>query len=247
MKLISFHISGRYGHFLRAEGGASAPTYPVPPRTVILGILGAVLGLEKDQPQILLEPVAIALSGRLPQMHWHSAKLRKDPPEALPKTVKRTQKAEKNTKHDKKSLVSRLNQMKPDILIKDEHNKIKYRINVLLLIFFGLTSGGLAGLLGVGGGFLKTPIMIKAFNIPAKIAAATARFMIIITSVTGTISYAIQGHIHLEYAWPIILGFAGGAIFGHKLTLKTKDKTLEIMIGVALIMAGLVMTYNFIN
>ena len=105
MKLISFQISGRYGHFLRAEGGASAPTYPVPPRTVILGILGAVLGLNKDQPQTLLEPAHIALSGRLPQMHWHNAKLRKDPPPPLPKTIKRTQKAEKSTKPEKATLI----------------------------------------------------------------------------------------------------------------------------------------------
>jgi len=87
MKLISFQITGRYGHFLRAEGGASAPTYPVPPRTVILGVIGAVLGLKKDQPQILLEPAHIALSGRLPQMHWHKAKLRKDSPAALPQKL----------------------------------------------------------------------------------------------------------------------------------------------------------------
>jgi len=105
MKLISFQISGRYGHFLRAEGGASAPTYPVPPRTVILGILGAVLGLNKDQPQTQLEPAHIALSGRLPQMHWHNAKLRKDPPPALPQTIKRTQKAEKSTKPEKATLI----------------------------------------------------------------------------------------------------------------------------------------------
>ena len=105
MKLISFQISGRYGHFLRAEGGASAPTYPVPPRTVILGLIGAVLGLNKDQPQILLEPAQIALSGRLPQTHWHIAKLRKDSPAALSKTVKRSQKAEKTTKLEKATLI----------------------------------------------------------------------------------------------------------------------------------------------
>ena len=105
MKLISFQISGRYGHFLRAEGGASALTYPVPPRTVILGIIGAVLGLKKDHSQILLEPAHIALSGKLPQMHWHKAKLRKDPPEALSRTIKRTQKAEKATKPEKATLI----------------------------------------------------------------------------------------------------------------------------------------------
>lgn len=105
MNLISFQVSGRYGHFLRAEGGASAPSYPVPPRTVLLGLLGAVLGLDKDQPQVLLEPALIALSGKLPRTHWHKAKLRKDPPGALQRMIRRTQKAEKATKPEKATLI----------------------------------------------------------------------------------------------------------------------------------------------
>jgi len=105
MKLILFRLSGRYGHFLRAEGGASAPSYPVPPRTVIMGIIGAVLGLEKDQPQSLLEPAYIALSGKLPQTHWHKAKLRKDPPTALPISIKKSRKGTKRTKPEKATLI----------------------------------------------------------------------------------------------------------------------------------------------
>ena len=105
MRLISFRLSGRFGHFLRAEAAASALTYPVPPRTAILGVIGALLGLQKDRPQSLLEPAFIALEGRLPQTHWHKVKLRKDPPELLPKVIKRNQKAEKATKVEKATLI----------------------------------------------------------------------------------------------------------------------------------------------
>ena len=52
MELINFRLSGRFAHFLRAEASASALSYPVPPRTVILGILGAVLGLSKDNHRL---------------------------------------------------------------------------------------------------------------------------------------------------------------------------------------------------
>ncbi|ABO49082.1 CRISPR-associated protein, Cas5h family [Desulforamulus reducens MI-1] len=106
MKLIAFRLSGRFGHFLRAEAGTSALSYPVPPRTVLLGILGAVLGLEKDLPQELLEPLHIALAGPVPQSHWHKAKLRKDPPEALPQVVKNNQKQEKTTKPEMATLIT---------------------------------------------------------------------------------------------------------------------------------------------
>ena len=105
MKLINFQLKGRFAHFLRAEASASALSYPVPPRTVILGIIGAVLGLPKDEPQVVLEPAYIAISGKLPKTHWHKVKLRKDSPALLPYIVKRTQKSEMNTAPEKATLI----------------------------------------------------------------------------------------------------------------------------------------------
>jgi len=105
MELINFRLSGRFAHFLRAEASASALSYPVPPRTVMLGILGAVLGLPKDKPQIILEPANIALSGKLPKTHWHRAKFRKDPPALLPRFIRKTQKLDRNTVPEKPTLI----------------------------------------------------------------------------------------------------------------------------------------------
>ncbi|KFD40529.1 CRISPR-associated protein Cas5 [Peptococcaceae bacterium SCADC1_2_3] len=106
MKLINFRLHGRFGHFLRADAGASALSYPVPPRTVIMGIIGAVLGLAKDQPQEFLEPMHVAVAGSIPVTHWHKAKLRKDPPESLPWMVKSTQKQDRNTGPEKATLIT---------------------------------------------------------------------------------------------------------------------------------------------
>jgi len=86
--VVVFRYFGRFGHFLRAEASASALSYPIPPRTVLLGLIGAVLGLEKDTPQALLKDALIAVSGAQPSTHWHRAKLRKDPPAPLPLRVK---------------------------------------------------------------------------------------------------------------------------------------------------------------
>jgi len=105
MELISFQLSGRFAHFLRAEASKNALSYPLPPRTVILGILGAVLGLSKDEPQVVLEPANIAISGRLPKAHWHRVKLRKDPPASLSRLIKKTQKAGGNTVPEKATLI----------------------------------------------------------------------------------------------------------------------------------------------
>lgn len=87
MRALSFRYRARWGHFLRAEANKNGLTYPVPPRTALLGLLGAVLGLAKDQPQVELAEAAIGLSGRLPEKFWHRVKLRKDPPGALPPII----------------------------------------------------------------------------------------------------------------------------------------------------------------
>jgi CRISPR-associated protein Cas5h len=86
--VVVFRYFGRFGHFLRAEASASALSYPVPPRTVLLGLVGAVLGLEKDAPQEVLKDALFAVSGAQPPTHWHRAKFRKDPPASLPMRVK---------------------------------------------------------------------------------------------------------------------------------------------------------------
>lgn len=87
--IVVFRYRAKYGHFLRAEASVSALTYPVPPRTALLGMIGAVLGLDKDTPQTELKDSQIAVGGPIPRRHWHRVKLRKDPPAPLSMKVKK--------------------------------------------------------------------------------------------------------------------------------------------------------------
>lgn len=152
-----------------------------------------------------------------------------------------------NNKDEKKNgFFKKLNKLKPRMIIKNHKNFVAYRISFVMLVFFGSISGILAGLFGVGGGFMKTPIMLKVFKIPPKIATATALFMIVITSVTGSVSHYLQGHIDFNSSWPVILGFALGALGGNTINTNLKDKALENMIGGGLLIAAIVMTANFL-
>ena len=102
MKVVVFSYSGRFAHFLRAEATANALTYPVPPRTVLLGLAGAILGMRKDSVQNVLPEAKFAIGGALPERFWHKANMRKNLPAQLPYSVKKsdkgTSKAEKNTR-----------------------------------------------------------------------------------------------------------------------------------------------------
>lgn len=107
---IVFEYKGKFAHFLRAEANASAPSYPFPTRTNLLGLTGAVLGLEKDSPQTLLKEANFAISGKARGTHWHTSNFRKDPPSLLSKSVKKrdkgTSKEQRNTIITQEWLVS---------------------------------------------------------------------------------------------------------------------------------------------
>ena len=103
MQVLSLRWYAKYGHFLRAEANVNALSYPLPPRTAILGILGAILGLAKDTLPEVLGNTKVAIGGKLPQRFWHRIKLRTNMPAPLPLTIKKSQKGtSKGSKEDVK-------------------------------------------------------------------------------------------------------------------------------------------------
>jgi CRISPR-associated protein Cas5h len=92
MKVVCFDYKAKYGHFLRAEANANGVTYPVPPRTAVLGLVAAVIGLPKDALAHEFAEASIALGGALPHRFWHKTNIRKDPPGPLPWRIKKTEK-----------------------------------------------------------------------------------------------------------------------------------------------------------
>ena len=115
--LIRFRLKGRFAHFLKAESGVTALTYPVPSRTVIMGLVGAVLGLEKDEPQQSLASINVTVEGTLPMTHWHKVKLRKDPPNQLPHIINSRQQGGENPKPEKATLIRQEWLFNPEYII----------------------------------------------------------------------------------------------------------------------------------
>ncbi|GMF19751.1 unnamed protein product [Phytophthora lilii] len=76
------------------------------------------------------------------------------------------------------------------------------------------TAGVAAGLLGIGGGMVKGPIMLEAGILPP-VQSATASFMILFTASSTTLQFAINGQFPGEFqfdymAWFAFVGFLGG-------------------------------------
>lgn len=139
-------------------------------------------------------------------------------------------------KHEETGIFYKLNNIGPKIKRNTVHGT--YQMSYMLSLIFGLGAGITAGFFGIGGGFLKTPIMVNVFSIPPFIAASTALFMIVITSLTGSVSHYLLGHITAHYSIPVVAGFIAGALAGNSLSLKISEKMLTQLIGAGLLLAG---------
>ncbi len=114
-----------------------------------------------------------------------------------------------------------------------------HRLPVGLAVSFA--AGGVSGLLGVGGGFLKVPAMHLGMGIPLKVAAATSNFMIGVTAAASLSIYAGRGFLEPLLAAPVALGVVVGAVVGTRLQSRTSVRTLAWMLAVLLVVAAVQM------
>ena len=86
-------------------------------------------------------------------------------------------------------------------------------VDVSLLFGLGAIVGFLAGLLGITGGFLMTPILIF-IGIPAPVAVASQANQLIASSISGVIAYGRLGRVDYRLGAVLVGGGLAGSIFG---------------------------------
>ena len=85
-------------------------------------------------------------------------------------------------------------------------------VNLILILSFGLIVGLLSGLVGVGGGFLITPLLIFT-GVPPLVAVATGSAQIVGTSAAGSYAHWRLGNVDFKMAILLLLGsWTGGAL-----------------------------------
>ncbi len=143
----------------------------------------------------------------------------------------------------KQSLLGRLNRVKPvyrhQVIV--DGKEYTYAAGGWLLGSAGSVAGFLAGLFGIGGGFLKTPVMVLIFSVPTRIAVGTALFMITITTAVGSATHFAVGDVDKAVTPAVMVGFIVGAFIGPRMSRRLESKTLELTLAVALIIVSILM------
>lgn len=78
----------------------------------------------------------------------------------------------------------------------------------------GFITGLLSGSLGVGGGFIRMPLLVYVIGLPTHVAVGTDLFEIVFSSGYGTITHALKGNVDILMALVMQTGAAVGAQIG---------------------------------
>jgi len=120
--------------------------------------------------------------------------------------------------------------------------RVEYRVcrTWLGMLVSGL-AGAVSGLLGVGGGVLKVPVMTLGMRVPVKAATATSNFMIGVTAAASAGVYFLRGEVDPFIAAPVVLGITIGATTGSRLLGRLHSTWVRLMFVVILLIVSVQM------
>ncbi len=115
---------------------------------------------------------------------------------------------------------------------------------LIILIIIGLLSGGLSGLIGIGGGVIIVPALVYFLAFSQKEAQGTSLGILLLPAgILGVIQYYKDGAIDLRVVFVVSIAFIIGNYFGSKVALSLPDKTLKKLFAVVLLVLGIKMFF----
>ncbi len=124
-------------------------------------------------------------------------------------------------------------------------NEQHYHVNLLLALPVSLIAGLSSGLVGVGGGILKVPLMVLLLGIPMDIAVGSSALMVGLTASGGFAGHLLAGH--WDWKTSLMLGiavFIGGQIGARKALTIDKKKMKKLFGWFLLIIASIMLIKN---
>ncbi|MCH5585665.1 sulfite exporter TauE/SafE family protein [Shimazuella sp. AN120528] len=116
-----------------------------------------------------------------------------------------------------------------------------YGFHTPTAIIVSFIIGIISSLFGIGGGAMLVPMMLIIFRFPPLVATATSMFVIFLSSITGSITHILQGHI----SWMLLLLIAPGSWIGGQLgaylSQKMSNRVLLIIFRITLILVAIKM------
>lgn len=111
----------------------------------------------------------------------------------------------------------------------------------IVALLIGLNAGVLGGLIGIGGGMVMIPLMVRFLALSQHQAHGTSLFAVVFTGLIGAVTYALHGSVN-HFAAAVLVVTAGFmAAVGARYTTRLSEKTLRRFFGFFLLTMSLLM------
>lgn len=133
------------------------------------------------------------------------------------------------------------------VLVDSDQNRYEYRFNLGLAALLSTMIGFLSSLLGIGGGIIHVPLLTTFFAFPARVAAATSQFVLMMMAATGSITHLLHHDygsllgVTLALAVGVLVGAQFGALLSRRIGASLIIRLLALAlggVGIRLLVAG---------
>lgn len=124
-------------------------------------------------------------------------------------------------------------------LVDREGETYLYAVPVRRGALYSIGVGFASSFLGIGGGVIHVPLLVRALGFPTHIATATSHFVLAIMAGTGTLTHVVLGsfaHGHgVRRAAALAIGVVAGAQLGARASLRLRGEMIQWLLAVALV------------
>ena len=131
--------------------------------------------------------------------------------------------------------------------LKMRFHRSKLYISAIPPFLIGGFVGLLAGIMGVGGGFIMVPAMIYLLRMPTNVVVGTSLFQIVFVTAATTILHAKQNFtVDAVLALLLMIGGVIGAQFGAVAGERLKGEQLRFLLAAMVLMVALRMAWSLV-
>jgi uncharacterized membrane protein YfcA len=125
------------------------------------------------------------------------------------------------------------------VLVDRSGERYAYDVPVRRGAIYSLGVGFLSSFLGIGGGVIHVPLLVRALGFPTHLATATSHFVLAIMAGTGTLTHVFLGsfgHGHgVRRAVALSIGVVAGAQLGAHVSLRLRGAVIQWLLALALL------------
>jgi uncharacterized membrane protein YfcA len=117
-----------------------------------------------------------------------------------------------------------------------------YSFDIRIGTYLSLLVGYLSSLLGIGGGIVHVPVLVRLLNFPVHIATATSHFVLAIMALAGTLVHIATGSFSqggVQRTAFLAIGVLAGAQLGAALSSRVHGKWIIRALALALAFVGI--------